>query len=233
MSTIDANKTIAELVTADHGLTRVFERLGIDFCCGGKQTLAAVCAQKGLDVNSVVTTLNAVAGLEPASGGANRDWTKATMTELCDHIEQTHHQYLKEELPRVTMLVNKIAGVHGANHPELAEVRQWFGRLSDELLGHLPKEERILFPAIRRMEQSGGEGAHVMAPIQVMEAEHESAGQALEKLRELTHGYAVPADGCRTYQATMEALAEVERDTHQHIHLENNILFPRALAFKG
>jgi regulator of cell morphogenesis and NO signaling len=154
------------------------------------------------------------------------------MTELADHIEQTHHAYLREELPRLTGLVGKIREVHGERHPKLVEVQRVFLGLRDELMMHMMKEEQVLFPMIRQMEASDNEPSFdcgsVDNPIRVMEHEHDNAGNALARLNELTGGYLPPADACNTYRATLSGLQELELDLHLHIHKENNILFPRA-----
>lgn len=227
---IDARKSVAELILEQPGLTRIFEKLGIDYCCGGKKSLHEACERRGLDAQSVIQTLNALAG---APGGADEgaDWTRAALAELCDHIEQTHHRYLTEELPRLASLVDKVAKVHGGTHPELPRVREVFIGMARELLSHLQKEERVLFPLIRVLEsdESAAPVGAVAAPIQRMEAEHQAAGDDLETLRELTDGFVPPADACGSYRAMLSGLEDLEQDLHRHIHKENNILFPRAI----
>lgn len=234
MYTVNPDKSIAELVVERSNRTRLFEHLGIDFCCGGKKTLAQVCADKGLDVNTVVQTMSAFEAMGPAAAGTDStDWSRAGLTALCDHIEQTHHAFLKVELPRTAMLLAKVADVHSERHPELHEVDEVFNGLKTELESHLHKEEQVLFPAIRRLEAAGHGLPSLQAPVHQMEAEHDSAGAALERLRKLTHNYTVPADACGSFVAVYEALTEIERDLHQHIHKENNILFPRAIALQS
>ncbi|HHV55911.1 MAG TPA: iron-sulfur cluster repair di-iron protein [Firmicutes bacterium] len=250
MSTINEQKTVAELVTERPDRTRIFERLGIDYCCGGRKTLAQACQEKGLDVRTVVATLQAVeeaaeaqtragvgaeAETEAEAEAGATGWTAASLAELCDHIVATHHRYLYEELPRLEALLARVVEVHEERHPELLEVQGVFGGLRDELVSHLMKEEQVLFPTIRELETRGQESSgfrlgSLVNPIRVMEMEHESAGQALAKMRELTGGYAPPADACNSYRALLTALAWLEQDLHMHIHKENNILFPRALA---
>lgn len=227
MAAIDAQRTVGELVTERPGRARVFERLEIDYCCGGKRPLEDACAAKGLDPGAVAAMLEAL----EESGGEEPDWTTATLGELCDHIVETHHAYLRDELPRLTFLVGKVASAHGNRHPELADVAQTYEGLAAELADHMLKEERVLFPACRRLEE-GEEilAAGLAAPIAVMEDEHAAVGAALERLHELTGGYAPPADACNSYRAMLDGLATLELDLHEHIHEENNILFPRAAA---
>jgi regulator of cell morphogenesis and NO signaling len=230
MTGFNVDTTVGQLVSESPARARVFEQLGIDYCCGGKRPLAAVCAEKGLAVDSVVARLAAAA--QGSSGEA--DWTRRSMTALADHIEATHHTYLKSELPRLSARVQKVVNAHGTRHPELAQVQQVFEQLRDELTSHMMKEERILFPAIRAIEAGDGAAAShcgsIRNPIHVMESEHDGAGDALARLRTLTSDYVVPEGACNTYLATLHALEELERDMHQHVHKENNILFPRAIA---
>jgi regulator of cell morphogenesis and NO signaling len=234
MTSITVQTTIGELVAEQPALMRFFERLGIDYCCGGKHTLAEASAEKGLDVNTVLQMIQALADLPQAGQPEEINWAKAGLADLCDHIEHTHHLYLKEELPRLGSIVETVAKAHGDRHLELHQVRSVFHALAVELGSHLLKEERILFPAIRQLEKAT-DASHVMpisAPISVMIAEHDSTGEALATLRRLTDDYAIPPDGCNTYRALLAGLAQLEADTHRHISLENNILFPRALSLQ-
>ena len=225
MGDLSSDARVGALVTERPGRARVFEQYGIDYCCGGKKTLAAACVEKGVDAADVLAALAAVETADPGE----EDWTRASMTHLCDHIETTHHAYLRGELPRLEGLVDKVARAHGAGHPELSEVQETYGALAAELRDHMEKEEVVLFPAIRRMEAAGLR-APLVAPIEVLEHEHDSAGRALERLRELTAGYEPPQGACNSYRAMLDGLEQLERDMHTHIHEENNILFPRALA---
>jgi regulator of cell morphogenesis and NO signaling len=229
MTTLNADMTVGEMVAERPGRSRVFEELGIDYCCGGKMPLEQACREKGLDAGEVLERLESA---DAGSPGDERDWNEASMTELADHIEQTHHVYLRNELPRLTGLTARIREVHGSNHPELVEVERTFLGLREELESHMMKEEQVLFPIIRQMEQTESpETFHcgsVNNPIRVMEHEHDNAGQALSRLRELTGDYNPPEDACGTYRATLDALRELELDLHLHIHKENNVLFPRA-----
>lgn len=228
------NATVGELVTEKPSRARVFERYGIDYCCGGKRPLAEACDRRGVDPKAVVQDL-ATAEAEPVAD--ERNWAEASLGELIDHIVDTHHAYLRRELPRLTPLVDKVTRVHGENHPELGECQAVFHGLRAELESHMMKEEQILFPLIAAMESSQRvETAHcgsVNNPIRVMQEEHDAAGAALARLRALSRDYTPPADACNTYRAVLDSLAELEADLHQHIHKENNILFPRAAALEA
>lgn len=231
MKAYDVATTVGQLVAERPERARVFERLGIDYCCGGKVSLAEACRKKGLDAGTVLQVLEAA---EQGGGGVDQtDWTKASLRALCEHIVQTHHDYLRRELPRLTELTTKVAAVHGSGHAELEEVRYTFAVMRAELEEHMMKEERILFPMIAQIESGDAEaGMHcggIQNPIRVMELEHDSAGAALARMRELTRDYTVPQDACNTYRVMLEGLAALEADLHQHVHKENNILFPRAI----
>jgi regulator of cell morphogenesis and NO signaling len=229
MNAIDASMTVGDLVAEHPDRARVFERYGIDYCCGGKQPLAAACAEAGADAGDVA---RALAEADTHAAPDATDWATAPLAKLVEHIVATHHAYLRRELPRLTGLAAKVFEVHRARHPELGECRDVFAGLRAELEAHMQKEEVILFPMIAQMEATGSpECVHcgsVRNPIRVMEMEHESAGAALAALHRLTGGYTPPADACNSYCALLSGLAALEVDLHQHIHKENNILFPRA-----
>ncbi len=229
MQNLNADTSLGQLVVEEPVLARVFERLGIDYCCGGKRTLAAVCAEKGISIEVVQEEL--VQNAKQVSG-EEIDWSSRSLTELADHIQQTHHTYLKSELPRLSGLLEKVSRVHGGNHPEIVLVRDIFVGLHAEMTSHMFKEEQILFPAIRGLESGAGafHCGSVQGPIRQMEAEHESAGSALGQIRALMKEYAAPDDACASYQAVLAGLVVLETDLHQHIHKENNILFPQAIA---
>ncbi len=229
MSAIGAEEIVARLVTERPGRARVFERFDIDYCCGGNRTLAAACAEKGLEVGAIVEALVA-AEAEPGESG-EPDWSGASLAELCDHIVDVHHDYLRRELPRLAALVEKVVRVHAEGEPSLPDVQEVFEGMAGELEAHMWKEEEVLFPAIRDLERAGTELAAVVAqPIRLMEHEHEAAGASLARLRELTHGYTPPQSACNSYRAMLDGLASLELDLHRHIHEENNVLFPRALG---
>jgi len=225
-----AETPLGELVAENINRARVFEKFGLDYCCGGKKTLGASCDEKGLDTQEVINALNTSDAEKIAD---KTDWRNTTMTELVDHILVTHHNYLNSELPRLTDLIAKVVNAHSDHHPELVTVAEVFGSLNNELLSHMGKEEEILFPIIKQMESDGTTEFHcgsVENPINVMEMEHANAGDALSRLRSLNNDYQAPEDACISYQALMKALSELEFDMHQHIHKESSILFPRAIA---
>jgi regulator of cell morphogenesis and NO signaling len=233
MSTHAAEKSVGQLVVERPARARVFEKFGIDYCCGGNRFLEQACRDKDLDVARVIKELDD----EPLGTGAphERSWSSASLTDLCDHIEQTHHAYLKQELPRLDHLTRKIAAVHGEREPKLREVQRIFHELQQEMTSHMAKEERVLFPLCRRLEDpelpppAGLPGGfRIENPIAVMVQEHEHAGDALAQIRALTDGYTCSPGACNTYRVTFDALAHLERDLHEHVHKENNILFPKA-----
>lgn len=229
MKTLTLEDSVAEWVTQVPARARVFERLGIDYCCGGKKRLADVCAARGLSAHAVRDELAATRDERAAAG--ERDWRDAPLGELCDYIERRFHAALREDLPRLAGLLQRVVKAHGERHPEMREVALVFDAFRDELGAHMMKEERVLFPAIRDLERNRrptGCCAALDAPIAAMEHEHENAGRALERMHELTGGYRVPDDGCTTYRVLLDGLATLEREMHEHVHLENNVLFPRA-----
>lgn len=233
---LNTAKTVREIAVAMPHATRVFEKFGIDYCCGGSKTLEQACAAANLRVDAVLQSLEA-----PAPAAVAQEWAAGPLTELVTHIVDTHHNYVKSETPRIDALTAKVCGVHGKNHPELLEVQKVFRGLGAELSMHMMKEENILFPYLTRMEQSIQAGrpaapppfGSVENPIHMMMMEHDSAGDALRELRRLTADYTPPADACISYQTLYKALSDYEADLHQHIHLENNILFPRAVEMEN
>jgi regulator of cell morphogenesis and NO signaling len=231
MSILTEELTVGQLVVQRPSRARVFERLGIGYCCGGKKPLQQACREKNLDFDGVVRELEKEESAVPDQ--AERNWASASLTDLCDHIEQTHHAYLKEELPRLAFLTSKIAARHGENRPALVQVQRVFAELKAEMDSHMMKEERILFPLCRALDTAeelpASHCGSVGNPIEVMIREHEHAGDALAQIRRLTDGYACPADACNTYRATFDSLQQLERDLHEHVHKENNILFPKAI----
>jgi regulator of cell morphogenesis and NO signaling len=216
--------TLGALVTATPAAARVLERYGLDYCCGGGTTLSAACVTAGVDEADVRREL---ADLEPDT---SPEWASMGAGDLVDHIVATHHAYLHRELPRLAALAAKVAAVHGERHPELLEVRRTYDELHADLSPHLFKEERVLFPAVHELEHAATMPwfpfGTTAGPISMMLMEHDRAGELLERLRELTGGYEAPADGCASYHALYAGLAEIEADTHLHVHKENNVLFP-------
>ncbi len=226
--------TVAEIAANSLAAVRVFEKYGIDYCCGGKRPLADVCREKGQDAQAIQRDLDAaLAGTEASI----RDWNTAPLAELVEHIVTTHHEYLRRELPAIETRLEKVYRVYNQRYgPTLTGLPEVYAGLRAELELHIRKEEMILFPAIVASEAAVHAGrplprtpfGKVSNPIHMMEAEHESAGEALGKIREITRDFELPEYACVTYRALMSGLDELERDLHMHIHLENNILFPRA-----
>ncbi len=231
-SVITPETTIGELVAARPALARLFERLDIDYCCGGKQTLATACARRHLDVATTFALLDS-AGAALAAGPAEVDAAAMGLAQLADHIESTHHAYLKTELPRLVEMADRVATKHGWRDTRLADMAAAVRDLAEEMLGHMQKEEIVLFPLVRQIEagaRAGLRGSNLAAPIAQMEAEHEAAGQLVTRLRALTDDFTPNAEACNTHRALLAGLAEFESDLHRHVHKENNVLFPRALA---
>ena len=233
---ISSEMTVREVATQLPESTRLFETLKIDYCCGGHRSLTEACASAGVEVDNVITELSALR--KPATGdGAAIDFQKLSLSELITHILETHHVFTKSEMVRIQALAEKVIGVHGANHPELLSVGELFQRLCVDLSPHMFKEERVLFPYIVAMEQSVTEGkpvpfapfGTVQNPVRMMMMEHDTAGDLLRKLREVASQYQVPSDACISYRTLYQALENFEKDLHQHIHLENNLLFPKAV----
>jgi regulator of cell morphogenesis and NO signaling len=228
MSHFDSTTTVGQLVTERPDRGRIFERYRIDYCCGGKKSLRDACAATGADLEAVVDALEAHDRTYGATGAI--DWSRAPTLELVDHIEAVHHGFLKQELPRVAFLVDKVADVHGGRHPELVEVRRVFHDLKLEMETHMMKEEQVLFPMIRQLARGAADSFHcgsIRNPIRQMELEHDDAGAALSRLRTLTGDYQPPADACGSYRVMLEGLRGIEEDLHLHVHKENNILFPK------
>lgn len=229
MNTIQPDTSLAELVTRRPHTAATLEALDLDYCCGGAQSLAAACESAGLNVDEVAALL-----VEKAPTEAPDGWARMDPSELVDHLEQTHHVYLNEALPRLTALLERVTEAHGENHPELGDVGATLAELRRELEPHLLKEERVLFPMIRELyESSEAPSFHcgsLQNPIGAMCLEHDRAGELLASLRTQSSAYSAPSDGCASYTALYAGLAELEADTHLHIHKENNILFPAVVA---
>jgi len=237
--TLTATTTVGEIAAEMPSATREFEKLGIDYCCGGSRTLGQACAEAHISIDEALARLEN--GLASAQLDSSMDFQNQLLADLILHITSTHHAFVREESPRIQALAAKVVGVHGSNHPELLQVQQVFSALAEELRVHLMKEEQMLFPYISRMEESvlAGEPAPpamfgtVANPVRMMMQEHDGAGEALRSLRAITSNYAIPEDVCISYRTLYQALQDFESDLHQHIHLENNILFPRAVAMEA
>lgn len=224
-----SSKTLAQIVNENYKAANIFERYDLDFCCKGKRSLQNACEEKGLSVDLITSELNAFnKGESPAI-----DFDKIPLAELADYIVATHHNYTKKELPQIFAYLQKVASKHGDRHAELKTIFEKFSELKDEMETHMRKEELILFPKIKELEKDiqnhSQTGLSIRIPIMVMEDEHEYAGSLLKEIRSLSNDYNPPADACTTYRLCFAALQAFEIDLHQHIHLENNILFPKAM----
>ncbi|MBI3402994.1 MAG: iron-sulfur cluster repair di-iron protein [Acidobacteria bacterium] len=229
--------TVGDIVAADFRTGAVFERFGIDFCCGGRRSLPDACREASADPAEVVRALDAL----PPRATSDDDVTRWPVDRLIDHILTRHHAYVRSALPSIARHLAKLHEVHGARHPELARIATVFEQVSGELEQHMFKEEQILFPYVRDLGRHPDQACGVRIspfgtvenPIRMMEREHREAADELRLIRELTSGYMPPADGCTTYSVCMAELAEFERDLHCHVHLENNVLFPKAVELEN
>jgi len=227
------DSTVGDIVARDYRAAAVFEKHGIDFCCGGAVTLAAACAEQGLDPAALADELEAS---RSAPAGGDADYAAWTLTRLIDYIKAVHHASVRADAPQTAAYARKIADVHGDRHPELARIVTVFDETTTRLLAHLDDEEQVVFPAIKRAEAAGRAGSAPSAAdaeavargVEALVREHEEVGAALHEIRDLAMGYGLPADACATYALTYRRLQAFETDIHKHVHLENNILFPRA-----
>lgn len=231
-----ADVPVSELVRERQDRAGVLETFGIDYCCRGATTLANACRERGVSLEEVRHALEQSDASPCESEEA--DWDCESLARLADHIVARHHAYLREHLPRVGALLEKVVARHAERHPNLLELREVYAGLCNELVPHMMKEEQVLFPYIRLLDEALSKGqpappfpcGSVREPIRVMEDEHQSAGEALRRMRELTLGFRPPEDACDAYRKLMNDLRSLESDLHLHIHKENNILFPRAAA---
>lgn len=234
----EKESTIGDLVSKDFRKAEVFKKFGLDFCCGGKKTLTKACKEKGLDVVQIEKELKAI---DEISSIPSQDYNTWDLDFLADYILDTHHKYVTQAIPVIQEYIQKVAKVHGERHPEAIEMANNFIKVADELLRHMVKEENVLFPYIKKLAAAQKNGTMVepphfgsiQNPINMMEAEHEEVGNVMEKINMLSYGYTPPADACTTFRLSYAKLKEFEDDLHQHIHLENNILFPKAIALEN
>ena len=223
------DRTVGEIVAENPSQARVFQAFGIDFCCQGGRTLREACTLKGIGLESVIEQLEAAFAVKTP---LENNPALLPPVELIQHIVDKHHAYLRAELPRIHAMSERVAKVHGGHTPTLIEVFEVFCAMEDELQGHMMKEEQILFPAIQAL-CTGSKVMPLDGPVACMLQEHDDAGQALARMRELTKGFTPPPDACNTYRALFAGLAELEEDLHRHIHLENSVLFPQAMELNG
>jgi len=242
---LNITQTVRELALTVPAATRVFEKLGIDYCCGGGKSLAQACNQASISVEQVLRSLESAAtlaqsGEKNSAGQSQQEWNTSPLADLISHIKHTHHKYVRAEIARLNPLFEKVCGVHAGRHPELSQLHAEFGALASELATHMMKEEMVLFPYIERMEEAVVAGDPILPapfgtvnnPVAHMVHEHDSAGNLLRRMRAISNEYTPPADACLSYKTLYSALADFEHDLHQHIHLENNILFPRAIEME-
>lgn len=236
---LSSDRTVREVVLELPQATRVFETLKIDYCCGGNRPLIEACATAGVDVTKLERLLEE-AGQADSQHNGSPDLQKLSLTDLVGHILAKHHVFTKQEMVRLQALIEKVTAAHGEKHPELRDIGRLFEQLCAELKPHMFKEEQILFPYVVELERSALQNlpkpiapfGTVNNPIHMMMMEHDAAGDILRELRTLSSDYSTPADGCISYQTLYQALEAFEQDLHQHIHLENNILFPRAIEIE-
>lgn len=232
--TTATTQTVRDIATANPAAVRVFEKYGIDYCCGGHVSLAEACAAKNLNVDDVNASLEAIPA--PSASG-EVDWTKESLASLASHIVETHHAYVNREVPRLNELAQKVVSRHGDTSPELLSIQAKLSELGEEMLAHQGKEEVVLFPYIGKLEGYAlGNGKKprecfgtIAHPIAMMTKDHDIAGKLLAEIRGISQNYTLPEGACPTFRAFYAGLREFEQDLHHHIHLENNILFPRAI----
>jgi regulator of cell morphogenesis and NO signaling len=234
---INSEMTVRAVALEVPEATRLFEQLKIDYCCGGSQPLVEACASAGVDVDTVMEMLGEITESQHEA----LDFQNASLPDLIQHILETHHVFTKTEMDRLQALTDKVLNVHGGNHPELIHLSELWLQLCSDLKPHMFKEEQILFPYIVALAQAADQNkprpfapfGTVNNPVRMMMREHDTAGQILRELRALTFDYKVPPDACISFQTLYAALENFEKDLHQHIHLENNILFPKALELEN
>jgi regulator of cell morphogenesis and NO signaling len=228
--------TLAQIVNNNHQAASVFEKYHLDFCCKGKRSLEKACEEQQLAVADVTAELESIFTNDGKQTAI--DFDKLSLTQLSDYIVQTHHAYVKNEMPQIHAYLQKVSSKHGERHPGLYKIFETFAAVKEEMEGHMKKEELILFPRIKELQKLiDNENArmqlnitYLQSPITVMEQEHDHAGTLLNEIRLLTNDYTPPQDACTTYRLSFAALKAFELDLHQHVHLENNILFPKAIS---
>ncbi len=236
-ASLPADKTIGEIVADDYRTAAIFEKHGIDFCCGGKSPLTVACKERGIDPAALAREIEAA---KSAPADRSQNYAAWSLSFLADYIVNTHHTYLRENMPQIAAYAHKIAQVHGPNHPELVEIAATFDQVATDMAAHLTEEEQVFFPAIKRVEasQQARKPADtkdletLMHSFQTLSHEHEAIGDATHRIRHLARDYAIPPDVCNTFVVTYHKLKEFEDDLHKHVHLENNILFPKALQLR-
>lgn len=234
---VSGETKVKEIVLSNPAATRVLEDAGVDYCCGGNKSLQDACLHANVSAEEILKRLRENSGQVKAE---DTNWVCAALAALTRHIRETHHRYVRESIPRVQALAAKVKTKHGAKHAELAEIESLFTRAAQEMIRHMQKEEQVLFPYIDAMEKAAlGQGTveppffrTVKNPVHTMMQEHDAAGELVEQIRKASSGYAPPSDACPSFQALYRELQQFETDLHRHVHLENNILFPRAVEME-
>jgi regulator of cell morphogenesis and NO signaling len=233
MNEVSTN-SLAQIVNSNHRAAAIFEKYHLDFCCKGKRSLQQACTENELKVEDILSELERME--QTSSDKVVINYDKLSLSQLADYIITTHHHYVKKEMPAIVLYLQKVASKHGAHHPEMLKVFELFSAVKEELDMHMQKKEAVLFPRIKELEKQLATGnkinlsiTYLKSPINMMEQEHDHAGSAMAEIRQLTSNYNLPADACTTYRLSFAALEAFELDLHQHVHLENNILFPKAL----
>jgi regulator of cell morphogenesis and NO signaling len=228
------DKQIGQVVAEDYRTAQVFREFKMDFCCGGTKSIENACIERNVDLHEVITALEGLG----KDGTRDDNYNNWSLDFLVDYIINNHHQFTRNKLPEISFYAQKVATVHGSRHPELIEIHKEFEKLSEEMMSHMDKEEAVLFPFIKKLVSGDinqtdkfkvGSAAN---PIAMMEHEHDEAGESLAKIRELSDDFTLPEDACATYRVLFESLEGFEKEMHKHVHLENNILFPKALQLE-
>jgi regulator of cell morphogenesis and NO signaling len=237
---LNAEQSVRDLALEIPGATRIFEKMGIDYCCGGAASLDAACASAGIATADLLSALDE-ATRRQSQANELKDWQAAALSQLIDYILERHHVFTRQELLRLDALLVKVCSAHCERHPELRRLQELFKSLNEDLMTHMMKEERVLFPYLRQMEAALENHERMITPpfmtvrnpVRMMSLEHDNAGELLREMRRVSSDYAVPGDGCVSYQTLYQALKDFEEDLHRHIFLENSILFPRAVEMEA
>ncbi len=233
---IQKENKIGDVVAGNFHTAKVFEKLGLDFCCGGKKTINDACLEKGLDPVAVLEQLSKTGERNISSDHFDK-WDAGF---LIDYIVNNHHNYVRSSIPSITDHLDKVVNAHGSRHPELLKIQKNFTEIKDELLAHMQKEEKMLFPYMKNIESAVQHSAKINVapfgsvnnPVKAMESEHETAGKLMSEIHSLSNNYDPPQNACGTFKVLFGELKEFEQDLHQHVHLENNILFPKAIEME-
>ena len=235
---VQKNQNIGELVAKDYRAASIFKKYGIDFCCQGNRSISDACIEKKMDVDNIINDLNNI--VANINNAASIDYQSWPLDLLADYIEKTHHRYVEDKSPEITSYLDRVCEVHGKDNPELFQIKELFHKTVENMAQHMKKEELIVFPFIRKMEKVKRSGeslqkpnfGSIKTPIDEMEQEHSAEGERLRDIDQLSNNYTPPVDACNTFRVTYSLLKEFENDLHLHIHLENNILFPKSIQME-